>query len=183
MEENKKKKSFFKSKLFLFAILPIFFIMIVTAALVGFLSNTITGDVNVKSPVTIDVDGEDVYTLDLFAGESESINTTTEIHIDGLTGHIAENKISNFDGEGISIEYRVDAYPGVFELPVCVVGEDSYFYIGDPTETLNKGTFESTTTFITEQNLMPGNYSVESKVIMANNAICTTIPEPIFTAD
>ncbi len=183
MEENKKKKSFFKSKLFLFAVLPIFFIMIVTATLVGFLSNTITGDVNVKSPVTIDVNGEDVYTLDLFAGESTSIETTTEIHIDGLTGHIAENKISNFDGEGISIEYRVDAYPGVFELPVCVVGEDAYFYIGDPTEVLNKDVFDSTTTFIAEQNLEPRTYNIESKVIMADSAVCEPIPEPIFIAD
>ncbi len=185
-EENKtkKKKSFFKSKLFLFAILPIFFMMLVTATLTGFLSNTITGDVNVKSPITINVGEEDdVYTLDMFAGESTSIETTTEIHIDGLTGHIAENKISNFDGVGISVEYRVDAYLGVFQLPVCVVDEDAYFYIGDPTEVLNKGVFDSTTTFIAEQDLEPKIYSVESKVIMASSAVCETIPEPIFIAD
>ena len=52
MKEN-KKKSFFKSKLFLFVISFIFVIAIVSAAWVGFLSNVITWNVNVESPLEL----------------------------------------------------------------------------------------------------------------------------------
>ena len=160
--------------------LSFFAIALVTAAWTGVLSNILTGDVNVKSPVTINIGEEDVYTLDLFAGESTSIETTTEIHIDGLTGHIAEIKIPDFDGVGITVDYEVEAYPElIFGIPVCVVDGDSYFYIGDPTETLDKGSFDSITTFNTAQNLdTERTYDVETKVIMVESAICESIPEP-----
>ena len=142
------------------------------------------GSIEVNSPITITVDGEQTYELELYAGESILVESVTEIHVDGVTGHIAEIKIPDFDGVGIEVEYSVDAYPGVFEIPVCVVGEDSYFYIGDPTETLDEAEFLSSTTFNTALDLDPEqDYVVESRVIMADAAICDSIPSPIFTAD
>ena len=129
------------------------------------------------------IDGQETFSLSLFASQSLTVETLTTVHIDGLTGHIAENRISNFDGEGLSVEFRVDAYPGVFQLPLCIVGDDAYFYIGDPTEVLNEGSFTSDTTFITELGLEPGVYDIESKVILATEAMCGSIPAPIFVAD
>ncbi len=171
-------------KILMFMLVGIFGVMIVTAGLVDYLSNTVNGEVTVNSPITITVDGEESYNLELYASESKSITSLTEIHVDGVTGHIAEIKIPNFDGEGITVDYRVDAYPGIFQIPVCINGTDAYYYIGDPTETLNKSSFNSTTTFNTVLNLDPTiTYNIESKVIMAVNAGCNPIPHPIYTPD
>ncbi len=170
-----------KKKLLIFGMVTMFSVMLVAAALVPYLSNTMTGEIDVKSPITITVNGSETYSLELFAGESKPIISLTEIHIDGLTGHIAEIKIPDFDGIGITVDYEVEAYPGlIFGIPVCVVGNDSYFYIGDPTETLNKDSFESITTFNTAQDLdTERTYNVETRVIMADKAICLPIPTPV----
>ncbi len=90
-EENKtkKKKSFFKSKLFLFAILPIFFIMLVTAALTGFLSNVITWNGNVENPLVLTGDFEsiaphemNIIDTTLENKASYDINTIVEVSIE-----------------------------------------------------------------------------------------------------
>ncbi len=170
-----------KKKLLMFGLIGIFSIMLVAATLVPYLSNKTTGEIEVNSPITITVNGSETYSLELFAGESKEITSLTEIHIDGLTGHIAEIKIPDFDGIGITVDYEVEVYPGlIFGIPVCVIGNDSYFYIGDSTETLNKSSFESITTFNTAQNLdTQRTYDVETSVIMADEAICKPIPAPV----
>ncbi len=170
-------------KFLIFGALAFFAVALVTALVIPYLSNTISGDIEVSSPVTISIEGGETYTLSLFAGQSVTAETLTTVHVDGLTGHIAENKISNFDGEGLSVEFRVVAYPGVFQLPLCIVGDDAYFYIGDPTEVLDEGSFTSETTFITEIGLEPGVYEVESQVILYSEAECSSFPAPIFVAD
>ncbi len=171
-------------KFITFGLMGMFAMALVAAALVPYLSNTVVTDINVKSPITITVDGEENFNIELFAGESVDVESLTEIHVDGVTGHIAEIMIADFNGEGITLDYRVDAYPGIFHLPVCVVADDSYFYIGDPTETLDKGDFLSTTTFNTVINLDPArDYHVETTVIMADTAACDSIPAPMFEAD
>ncbi len=170
-------------KFITFGLMAMFAIVIVTAALVPYLSNTLVGDIEVKSPITITVDGEEDFALELYAGESLPIVSLTEIHVDGVTGHIAEIKISDFDGVGITVDYRVEAYPGIFHLPVCMLGDDAYFYIGDPTETLDKSSFNSTTTFIAALDLEPRAYNIETTVIMAVEAACDSIPSPDFEAD
>lgn len=170
-------------KIFAYSLMGVFAIVLATAALVPYLSNTLNGDISVESPIRITVDGEESFNIDLYAGESVDIISLTEIFVDGVTGHIAEIMIPDFDGVGITVEYRVDAYPGVFQIPVCVEGDNSYFYIGDPSETLDKGEFNSTTTFITALDLDPEqDYNVDTQVITAINAACT-IPAPIFIAD
>jgi len=170
-------------KFLIFGALAFFAVALVTALVVPYLSNTIIGDLTIDSPVTILIDGGETYSLSLFAGQSVTAETVTTVHVDGLTGHIAENKISNFDGEGLSVEFRVDEYLGVFQLPLCIVGDDAYFYIGDPTEVLNEGSFTSDTTFITELGLAPGVYDVESTVILYSEAECPSVPAPVFVAD
>lgn len=166
-------------------------IALVSAALVPYLSNTITGNVDVSSPITITVNSvstgshdDNTYTVSIYGGESFTVDAKTEIHINGLTGHIAENKIVGMtNSEGLTIEYRVDAYPGVFQIPVCTTDTDAYFYIGDPTEPLDAGAFDSVTTFNAALNLDPTeDLVVETKVILAGSAACT-IPEPVFVAD
>jgi len=169
-------------------VVGLFAIALVSAALVPYISNTINGTVDISSPITITATGgsngvniaedELSYSIKMYGGESKEVNTLTEIHVDGVTGHIAENKISGFDGEGITIQYRDDAYPGYFEIPLCVVtnsdgSKDSYFYIGDPSETLNVGNFESTTTFTAALNLDPTqDLTIESQVIMETEKAC-----------
>lgn len=171
-------------KFLVFSLMGIFAMGLTAALLVPYISNTIVGDINVESPITITVNGSESFSLNLYAGQSVPVDSLTEIHVDGVTGHIAEIKISRFDGEGITIDYRVDAYPGIFEIPVCVVGRHSYYYIGDPTETLNMSSFLSTTTFNTVLNLdTTRDYNVETTVIMADQAACGSIPAPIFVAD
>lgn len=51
MEENNKKKSFFKSKLFLFAILPVFALSLVFAA--GYVVNNFSAQVDVAEPFAV----------------------------------------------------------------------------------------------------------------------------------
>lgn len=186
----KKKVSVFGKSIPMF-VLALFGIGLVSAALVPYLSNTITGDVDVSSPITIVVtgttDNAEVinggrgFAADIYGGESFTVDTTATIHIDGVTGHISENKIVGFNGEGITITYSDSDYPGyVWELPVCMVGEDAYYYIGDPTEVLNAGDSLGETTFEAALNLDPTeDLVVESRVVLAADAACTSIPAPI----
>ena len=139
-------------------------------------------DVPLVYSMTIADDGSGtntyILTLDI------DVDSLTEIHVDGVTGHIAEIKISEFDGVGVTVDDRVGTYPGIFEIPVCVVNDDAYYYIGDPTETLDMGDFMSTTTFNTALNLdTERDYNVETTVIMADTAACDSIPAPNFVAD
>lgn len=177
---------------------------LVSAALVSYISNPISGTVDVDSPITITVASasgnvevntvDGTYSASIHGGESFSVDTSTEVHIDGITGHIAENKITGLvdtlDGlaEGITVLYE-DTQSGspyfgyVWELPVCVVGTDAYFYIGDSTETLSVGTFTSTTTFEAALDLDPTqDLNIETKVILADKAVCLNIPAPIHIA-
>ena len=162
----------------------------VSALLVNYLSNTVSGTVDVSSPVTIEITGNsagsfdgETYTVSIYGGQSFYVDALTTVHIDGLTGHIAENKITNFDGIGIEVKYRVDAYPGYFEIPVCKSGGNAYFYIGDPGETLDKGSFTSRTTFDTALDLDPEtNLTITTKVILDINKACD-YAQPTFVAD
>ncbi len=166
-------------KILTFVLMGLFVVGFATALLVPYISNTLNGDIEVNQPIRITVDGNEDYSIVLYAGQSESIISLTEIFVDGVTGHIAEIKIPNFDGEGITVDYEVDAYPGVFKLNSCQSDGDTYYYIGDPTELLNKGAFESTTTFNTALNLdTTRDYKVKTTVIMADKSQCT--PEPYY---
>lgn len=168
-----------KTKMFVMAFSIVLLAGFATATLVDYLSNTVTGDINVESPIRITVDGEESYNLELYAGESIDVISRTEIFVDGVTGHIAEIKIPNFDGVGITVDYVVDTYPGVFKLNDCQVDGDTYYYIGDPEETLDISDFESTTTFNTALTLdTTRGYEVETQVIMAETAACT--PDPAY---
>ncbi len=167
------------NKKLLIGLMGFFVIGLATALLVPYISNTLIGDIEVNQPIRITVGGEESYNLELYAGQSQSVVSLTEIFVDGVTGHIAEIKIPNFDGEGITVDYVVDAYPGVFKLNSCQSDGDTYYYIGDPTETLNISEFDSTTTFNTALDLdTTRDYKVKTTVIMADKAACT--PEPYY---
>lgn len=163
----------------------------VSAVLVNYLSNTVIGTVDVESPITVEVIGGtgivveniEYFSVNIYGGQSFSVDTLTTIHVDGVTGHIAETKIVGFDGVGITVEYRDENWPGVFQLPVCVNGSDAYFYIGDPTEVLNNQTFESTTTFTTALTLEPTeNLEIQTRVILDKDAACA-YGSPVFIPD
>ena len=169
-------------KFLVFGLMGLFVMAVfATAGLVNYLSNTVTVEMDVDSPISIDIDGETKLSLELFGGESKSVVTTTTVHVDGVTGHIAQLKIADFDGEGITIDYVTPDYPTlVFRLNPCFVGDDAYYFIGDPTTELPLGEFDSTTTFNTAFALDPEkDYIVESQVIVATEAACT--PSPYYT--
>ncbi len=177
----KKKLNIFGKSIPVFVI-ALLGVALVSAALVPFLSNTINGTVDVDSPITIEVTGvsgdsdfdSESYSVSIYGGESFTVDTTTTIHVDGVTGHIAENKIVGFDGEGIILTYTDSNYPGtVFPLPLCTAGGDSYFYIGDPSDVLDADSFDSQTTFEAALNLDPTqDLVVESRVILAADRMC-----------
>ena len=186
-----KKVSLLGKSVSVFAIVLVAMIGLASAALVSYLSNTVTGTVDVDSPITIEITGNTggdytatTFDADIYGGESFTVDTTTTIHVDGVTGHIAENKIPDFDGEGITITYSDSDYPGyVWELPVCIVGGDAYYYIGDPSEVLSADESEGKTTFTAALNLDPTtSLTVESRVIVASMAACTSIPAPVTIA-
>ncbi len=169
-------------KFLVFGLMGLFVMAFAAAGLVNYLSNTVEVDMDISSPISIDIDGKAELSLELFGGESKSVITTTTVHVDGVTGHIAQLKIADFDGVGIVIDYVTPAYPElVFRLNPCFSEEgDAYYYIGDPTEELPIGSFDSTTTFNTAFALNPErDYVVESQVIVATEAACT--PSPYYT--
>ncbi len=162
-------------KFIIFGLMTVFAMAFAVALLVPYISNIIEGDIEVKSPITLTVEGGNNYSLQLYASESISMNSTTEIHIAELTGHLGEVKISDFDGEGISINYEI---PGLdnWNISGCTVEENgqnnTYYYIGNPSDVLPMGTIDSITTFSTAIDLQPGFYDIQSSVILAENAAC-----------
>ena len=165
----------------MFGFMGLFMMAFAAATVVNYLSNSVSVDMTIESPITIEVNGGDPLLLNLFGGESQTVTTTTTVHVAGVTGHIAQLKIADFDGVGLTIDYVTPAYPDlVFRLNSCVSDEgDAYYYIGDPSEELPAGAFNSDTTFSTDFTLEPREYVIESQVIVADSAACT--PSPYYT--
>lgn len=184
------KKQFSKKKLVTFSVLGLFSLFLVTAVLVPFLSNTVSGDVKVKSPITIVItdisDGgtfdANSYSIALFGGETYIVDTDTIVHTE-VTGHIAESVIYGFNGDGMTITYKIDGV-GKWEIPGCQndLGDDgnTYYYIGNPKDILPGGiTITSTTTVDTELNLEPKFYTSDTTVILAEDRKCSVAVIPL----
>jgi len=120
MEEKnktKKKKSFFKSKLFLFAISFIFVVAVVSAALTGFLSNVITWNGNIENPLVLTGDFESII-----PHEMNIIDTTLKNNADFDIDTIVEVSIEATD---IGDEFG-DPFGGEFEtlaIGIAIVNE------------------------------------------------------------
>ena len=174
-----------KKKYIAFGLIGVFAMVLVSAALVSYISNTITGDIDVDSPIEIEiiaVDGRNsqfdngvnpsTYSVDVYGGESFDVDTITHILVNGVTGHISEHKIVGFNGEGITLTYTDTRWSG--DLPLCTTGTDTYFYIGSPDDILDIQDLESTTTFTAALNLDPTQaLTVESRVILVGDMKCT----------
>ena len=98
METEKKKKNFFKSKLFLFGILGLFVLAIGSAVVVNYISSTADVEIEVKSPFTsgfYDGSGvvESLILPSIYAGENFSF----------------ENRIENLASvdTNVNLEYRI----------------------------------------------------------------------------
>ena len=179
----KKKVNVFGKSIHVFVI-ALFAMALVSAALVPYLSNTITGSVTVDSPISIvitDVSAGSVtgggtgYTIALFGGEEYTVNTNLIVHAE-VTGHIAESVIFNFDGDGITVEYFDVSLDQSFPIPGCQATvnsvENTYYYIGNPSDNLPVGTFSSITTVTTALNLEPKTYNAETRVILESDRKC-----------
>ena len=173
----KKKVNVFGKAIPVFAIVLMSF-AIVSAALVPYLSNVITGNVVVESPLQLDItdvssggtftNNPGTYTANLLGGQSLIVETKltnkntddaspsvyTEIKVDGIT-----------DTAGMTVTYN-DANGDVV-LSACQVGGDSYYYLGPfslPANTIDQ---PSTITFATAPNLAPGTYISTASVVLA----------------
>lgn len=177
----KKKVNVFGKGIPVFAIV-ILGLALVSAALVPYLSNTITGNITVDSPIEIKFsggsEGVDItsdgygYSVSLYGGESYEIETTLMNHVEGITGYIAESKIANFDGEGITMTYYDPVTAGLL-ITGCGSGGDWYYYVGDSTFPLPAVELTSTITVNTAINLEPRTYIGESRIIAVDQRVCT----------
>ena len=171
-----------KRKIMSIVMLSLLAVGLVSAALVNYLSNQITGTVEVSSPIEVEITGSTKGTYDNVAGtfsanliatESFDINTTTTNLADvPITAILVEVKVPDFDGVGITYHHDDGTWAG--DIPVCTSGGNAYYYIGPA------GGFEAeigyniaaTSTITTAQNLAPQTYNAEIKVISAANRVC-----------
>ena len=174
----KKKVNMFGKSIPVFVI-AIFAMVLDSAALVSYISNTVTGTTDVSSPITVVITsisagsvtgGGTGYTIALFGGETYTVDTDTIVHTE-VTGHIAESVIFDFDGVGIDV--NVD-FPeiGDFDIVGCQDGGNTYYYIGNPSDVLPVGTIQSTTTVTTALNLEPRTYESNTTVILVEGVKC-----------
>ncbi len=156
---------------------------LVSAALVGYLSNTVTGDVTVSSPLQIDITeastGVDVdhnpesYTASLLGGQSLWIKTalTNKNTVDASPSVYTEIKVEGvIDTEGMTVTY--EDTNGAFPLTSCEYVGDSYYYIGPFSLPANTVDQLSTITFATAPNLAPGTYISTASVVLDADKKC-----------
>ena len=183
----KKKVNVFGKAIPVFAIVLMSF-AIVSAALVGYVSNTITVQVTVESPLQIDITEAstgvvidhdlETYTANLLGGQSLWIKTAltnkntdddsplvyTEIKVEGV-----------IDTLGMTLTYNDASSGDVVVLSACNDSTDSYYYIGPaggfilPANTVNQ---MSTITLETAPNLAPGTYTSTTSVVLATDRKC-----------
>lgn len=174
----KKKINIFGKKFS--ALLVAFFAVsvFVTALLVPYISNTVTGSADVSSPLEIKItsisDGgytANSYTITLYGGQNYTVDTDLIVHAE-VTGHLSESVIYDFDGEGMTVTYAIDGL-GEWEIDGCQAHSNTYYYIGDPDDVLPADTvIPSVTTIETALNLFPDTYDSTTTVILAENAEC-----------
>ena len=163
---------------------------LVSALLVPYLSNTITGMVTVSSPMQITLDSIDkgeinnpvgTFSVALFGGESFALTTTTT----NLGGEITEPvlievMVPNFDGVGIDYAHNDGTWQG--PIPVCTVTDgtttDAYYYVGPvggfPVPAAYTET--ATSTITTDLALEPGTYTASVQVIKAIDKVANCVP-------
>ena len=184
----KKKVNVFGKAIPVFAIF-ILGLAVVSAALVGYLSNTITGNVVVSSPMKITMNSitkgtisGDTFTVALHGGEEFDLVTTTE----NLGGEITELllievKVPDFDGIGITYTH-IDATPWSGPIPVCVVasGDDvgAYYYVGPEGgfQVPAAYSMQATSTITTDLALEPKEYTATVQVIKASDKVADCVP-------
>jgi len=175
-----------KKLLLAVGIASIFVVVLVTAALVDYYSNTVKADVTVSSPIKIVVDEsiDGVLSLEMHGGESVDIESTiTNLADVEITGILTEVKVLEFDGVGITFFHSdcqdgetpgIDCWEG--NIPVCTDGIDAYYYIGPIPEgfplTIEE-TQTSTSTIIVVQDLEPRTYNSEIRAINVDARKCT----------
>ncbi|MCH8945492.1 MAG: hypothetical protein IIA85_01045 [Nanoarchaeota archaeon] len=190
----KKKVNVFGKSIPVFVI-AFFAMVLVSAALVPYLSNTVFGNVEVKSPISIAITGQssnvvigtnpESYSASLFGGQGYFIETTLTNNIAGLTGYIAESVIFDFDGEGITVKYTDNLLVDAGLPSLTIVGcqaivdnvKNTYYYIGDPNFEL-PGTLVSTTTVTTALNLEPRTYESNTTIILVEDVKCGPLSSP-----
>jgi len=151
-------------KILMFSILGVLLLGFGGAMLVEYISNTVSTDIAVESPIEILMIDGDIS--EIIAGESNVITTTirnkANVPIEGI---LTEIKVLDFDGVGITIEYSDASWTG--NIPVCDFEDDAYYYIGAAEGfTLPAGiTQSSSVTITTDAFLEPIDYQSEIRSI------------------
>jgi len=158
-------------KIMTFIIVGVFALALVSAGLVTYLSNTSHVDVQVSSPMEISMDAG--FPLELYGGDSVVITSTTINHASvPVENVLIEVKVLDFDGVGITYTHSDTTWTG--DIPVCVFGDDAYYYIGLAGGFTAPVGYDmvSTATIIADTALEPREYNAEVKVITATSRAC-----------
>ena len=164
-----------KKRILVFAIPILLLLGLGSAALVGYFSNTVTAEVTVESPMSIEIEGyeENVVDVNLYGGESFELHTiTTNLANVPIVDILVEISVVDFDGVGITYHHSDGSWEG--DIPACTFEGSAYYYVGPAGGfTAEVGyNLEATSTITTAQDLSPGTYTAVVKIIPASERVC-----------
>jgi len=161
-------------------------IALVSAALVPYLSNVITGNVVVDSPMSIEVTSNtggshdaNSFTVALHGGESFDLTTITKnlanVPVENV---LVEVMVPIFDGVGITYGHSDTTWTG--NIPVCTSGDNAYYYIGPAGGFTAPVGYDmtATSTITADLALEPRTYTATIQVIKASDKVVDCVPLP-----
>lgn len=166
------KKKFNKKKLLTFGIIGLFSLVLVSAALVGYLSNKVTADVTIKSPIVIEIseDGASwsetntITFADMYTGGNNVVTFYTKEE------NLANEKVI---GDTENIVYNSGITCGDFESVIVsskAVGDDAYYWTGDVTSLCVQPDGENYVTFtFVGQDWDAGQIEINEIVVTFND--------------
>jgi len=132
-----KKFSLFGKSVSVFALVMVAMIGLAAAALVPYISNTITGTVDVKSPILIELTAPgcsgEVCTFDIKGGETIAIqDTVTKLIAENTGDMLIEITVPSFDGIGVDLEwYYQSAGSAIPFTKIISLDGNTYYYLGE----------------------------------------------------
>jgi len=163
----------FNKKILAFVFVGIFAVALATAGVVTYLSNTAEVAVDVRSPMSISLEGDFELPLELYGGDSVVITSTTVNHASvPVENVLVEVKVPDFDGVGITYHHDDGTWAG--DIPVCTFGGDAYYYIGPSGGFTAPIGYEvnATSTITADVALEPRVYDAEIKIITEASKAC-----------
>ena len=179
----KKKISLFGKEFSVFAIAVVAMMTFAAAALVPYISNTITGTMDVGSPMKIDLFADgctgDVCTFSILGGQIIEIeDTVTKLIAEDTGDMLIEVKVADFDGEGVELDWYYQSAGSAIPFEKVVSGDHTYYYLGEtapgfnwdglPKDFSESGLIKVKTALALDPTV---TYSFSARVIIADNKV------------